>query len=792
MVTREEGMCTVTSPRPRGGVGARPRRAPGITFPCLPSKLRPPRPHVALVRRAKLIATLLESTEPLVLVSAPAGAGKTVALTQWVQAQSRPVAWLRLDQRDNDPLLLLRCLATALDRSLGIDPELLELLQRAEPPLVDRFLPGLAETIAAAGPFVLVLDDAQFVQNRESWAHVGLVLEHLAEGAQLVVAGRSEPPLPLARLRASGALLELRFTDLAFCRDEALAMLRLHGMGERDGERPAVTGRRCTGRAPDGGDDPVAPLLEATEGWATGLYLALLAGRGRPRHDWLAEVRGDQHAIADYLLGEVLEQQSSDLQRFLLETSILDELTGPLCAAVTGRADAGAVLVWLARENLFVSAIDDHDERFRYHHLFADLLRARLERLEPDRARQAHRLAAAWLEAHDQPEAAIRHYLFAGDVEATVDLTAVTCDDLLLQGLVESARRLLLLYTEEQLLAHAPLAIAGGWVFALAAGTPEEQCRWTRLMADYTFEDGPTPLEAVSLRSSWLVIVGELAPDGLGQARRIFDECWRLERDSPGQWRRMVKNAVARTYYLSGSPERAAAIYRELLDEPYGVTHGKVDPLDFIDLAGAYAWLALIAQDAGRWDEARDHIAAAERICPRMGLDLTPHLSGWLDMLASHLRQLSHEGDPETMAFARMVDDYMADMVHNAQWVLLVRDVVLGEVALEQGDLAAARAWSDRALKTLAGWSDAGLYGRRAKRLKDALDRLVLAEPITPAEQRVLELLPSYLGNARIGDRLFLSPNTVKAHLRSVYRKLDARSREEAVERARELGLLKR
>ena len=147
-------------------------------------------------------------------------------------------------------------------------------------------------------------------------------------------------------------------------------------------------------------------------------------------------MRGDQRAIAGYLLDEVLERQPAELQRFLLETSILDELTAPLCAAVTGRADAGAVLARLARENLFVSALDERDERFRYHHLFADLLRSRLERLEPERPPQLHRLAAAWYEAHGEPEPAIRHYLAAGDVAATVGLTEATVDTMLNSNLV--------------------------------------------------------------------------------------------------------------------------------------------------------------------------------------------------------------------------------------------------------------------------------------------------------------------------------------------------------------------
>ena len=185
-------------------------------------------------------------------------------------------------------------------------------------------------------------------------------------------------------------------------------------------------------------------------------------------------------------------------------------------------------------------------------------------------------------------------------------------------------------------------------------------------------------------------------------------------------------------------------------------------------------------------------MAEAERLCPRMGLDVTMHHSIFLTMLLAHLRLMSHQGDPGTIGFAQVIDDYMKDMVRNPPGDLLESYVLLGEVALEQGELVAARGWCDRALKVLAGWPDAGMFGRRAKQLKDALERRVLAEPITPAEQRVLELLPTRLTVAHLADRLFLAPATVKAHLRSIYRKLEVGTREEAVARARELGLLKR
>ncbi len=297
MVTKagDEGTGDRRARGSRATPRARHARAAAPAFGCLPSKLRPPRPHVELVAREALVARLLKSTEPLVVVSAPAGSGKTVTLTQWLGAESRPAIWLRLDGSDNDPLVLLRCLAVALDQTLGVDPEILELLQQRHPPLADRVLPRLAAAVAAAAPFVLVLDDAQLVDNQQAWTHVGLALENLPEGAQMVVATRSDPPLPLGRLRARGELLEVRFEELAFDSEEALALLLLHGAGEGGGAAqgdvvPPDDGGTAGddgGAAGEGdaepafGPDTVAALLEATEGWATGLYLASLTTRGR-------------------------------------------------------------------------------------------------------------------------------------------------------------------------------------------------------------------------------------------------------------------------------------------------------------------------------------------------------------------------------------------------------------------------------------------------------------------------------------------------------------------------------
>lgn len=765
----QRGVQDTTSHGGDAGAGsAAPRRVPRRddgSFTPRRSKLRPSRSAVALVMRERVVSRLLGAREPVVLLCAAAGSGKTVAAMQWAARERRPVAWLRLDSRDNDPVVFLSYLALALDVAAAAHTGSSGLLRRRQAPRRDQLLARIVAAVGAAPPFALFLDDCHQVRNRDCWDDVGVLLEELPEGASLVLGTRAEPPLPFGRLRAEGRLCEVRQARFAFDLDETRELLRLHGLEADEGV--------------------VAALAERTEGWAAGTYLALLAVRGRPQADWLAETRGDQDGISAFLLDEVLRTLPPELQLFLEQTSILDELSAPLCAAVTGHEDAGAALERLARDNLFVSALDDHGERYRYQHLLTDLLRCRLERRGCAEAARLHRRAAAWYRDHEQPESAVRHYLAAGDVDATVELAARTADTLLLQGYAESARRLLRLYTTEQLLAHPALAIAAGWVFALSAGTADEQRRWARLMRTFEFEDGPSPLGAASLRSSYLFIVAELAPEGVTQARRCLEEALRLE-TRPGVWRDLAQDRLARTHYLAGATDRARRLYREIMAaEP-----GMLGAPDRDRMASTRCWLALIAEDMGCWDEASALAAECGRLCPQTGLDAPIHLCAFLPALYVRLRLMAHAGDPETMAFARSIDVFTAEMVHNAPWVLLMRDVVLGEVALEQGDLAAAQHWCDRALNTLAGWADAGVFGRRARRLADRLERRLCAEPLSVAERRVLGEMPSCLTMGEIAAALHLSRNTVKSHCTAIYRKLEVSSRSAAVSKARTLGLL--
>jgi LuxR family maltose regulon positive regulatory protein len=529
----------------------------------------------------------------------------------------------------------------------------------------------------------------------------------------VAIATRSEPPLPLARLRARGELVEFRLDELAFDRVETEELLRTYGVAT---------------------DAPLLDaLLGATEGWATGLYLALLAGRGRSPGEWLPHVHGNQREIAAYLLDEVLDRQSPDLQSFLLQTSILDELAAPLCAAVTGRADAGAVLARLARDNLFVTALDDRDERYRYHHLFAELLRSRLERDRPSSLRPLHRAAAEWYRVNDWPSRAVEQWLAAGDAYGTDDLVPYVCDQYLQLGHLDSARRLLELFTERQLLSEPSLTLAAGWVFAAAVGTPDEQLKWTSLACTMAVDDRPSPDGAASLRASQAMPRALLAPDGIarmGEDAQIATQAQTIPGDG---WYEIARVSLGAAWYLAGSPARARKPLLDILERC----------VDSDTRCWTLSYLSLMAGDRGNWDEAGALLSPADELVPEVDLDAERCLSMYVPLLLARARIMSRRDDPATLPFVERVGTFVDRMVHQARWCVLMARVILGEVALEQGDLALARRQSAQASATLAGYPDVGMLSRRTVRLAVALDQRGLAEPVTRAEKRVLELLPT-------------------------------------------------
>ena len=377
--------------------------------PLLQTKLHVPRRRQGLVARPRLIDRLSRGAESaLTLVSAPAGFGKTSLVADWLAAagaDGRCVAWLSLDQRDNDPVLFWTYLLAALKTAVpGLGRSALSLLESTQPPM-EVFLATLLNDLnAISNDVVVVLDDYHVIDARDVLEGMAFLLEHLPQQIHLVIASRADPALPLARLRGRGELVEIRAADLRFTPEEAAAYLNgVMRLGLTAQDVTALEGR--------------------TEGWIAALQLAALSMQGRDDvAGFIAGFAGDDRYIVDYLVEEVLQRQSDHVRHFLLQTSILDRLSGPLCDAVTGRDGGKAMLEALDRGNLFLVPLDDRRQWYRYHQLFADVLQSHLLDEHPADVPELHRRASAWYEQNGEPSEAIRHALAAEDFERAADL----------------------------------------------------------------------------------------------------------------------------------------------------------------------------------------------------------------------------------------------------------------------------------------------------------------------------------------------------------------------------------
>lgn len=369
-------------------------------MPILNTKLYVPPLRPGVVSRRRLVEQLDAGRHrKLSLVSAPAGFGKTTLITSWVAELDIPVAWLSLDEADNELARFLSYLLAALQR---IDPTIGEgvrgVLDLPQVPPAESILTALLNDISASDePFILVLDDYHAIDSAAIDDAMGFLFDHLPTQAHVVMTTREDPRLSLARLRARGEMTELRAADLRFTPDEAAAFLR------------DVMGIHIPA-------DYVVALDLRTEGWIAGLQLAALSMQGREDVEgFIHQFAGDDRYIVDYLVEEVLQRQPGDTRSFLLQTSILDRMSGPLCDAVTGRDGSRALLETLERGNLFVVQLDDKRQWYRYHHLFADVLRAYAMEVEPEGVARRHLAASAWFERHGEMTNAIRHALAAGD-----------------------------------------------------------------------------------------------------------------------------------------------------------------------------------------------------------------------------------------------------------------------------------------------------------------------------------------------------------------------------------------
>jgi LuxR family transcriptional regulator, maltose regulon positive regulatory protein len=521
----------------------------GSSFELVESKLHPPPARPGIVPRIGLVDRLLASAMvPVVCVVAPAGYGKTTLLAEWAQHTAHRVGWVSVDQRDNDPAVLLTYIAVALDRVEPIPPWVVQAVAAPGASILGAVPPLAAAMAAMTDPVALVLDHVELLGNQQCLDMIAELAAQLPTGSQLLVASRARPPLSVAWLRAQGRVVELGAEELAMDHQDARALLEGAGVGLDDAE--------------------VSELIARTEGWPVGLYLAALALQaGGPPATAGPGFTGDDRFMADYLWSELLGHLPPERVVFLTRTAVLDRMCGPLCDAVLDTTGSSDVLAWLEASNLLLVPLDRRRQWYRYHHLFHELLTAELNRREPELIPALHRRAAGWCEANGLPETAIDHAQAAGDADRVARLVWSMAMPAYGTGRVDTARRWFGWFEDQGLLGRdPPVAVLGAWLQALV-GQPAAAERW----ADAA-EHGPvagTLPDGSSVQSYLALLRALLCRNGVDRMRA--DTQAALDELDPGsQWRPTAQLLEGICYLLAGQADRADIILARAVEVATG------------------------------------------------------------------------------------------------------------------------------------------------------------------------------------------------------------------------------
>jgi LuxR family transcriptional regulator, maltose regulon positive regulatory protein len=755
----ERSLVRRAAARPVGNLRSRV----GSSLELVESKLHPPPARPGMVARIGLVERLLGSDAvPVVGVVAPAGYGKTTLLGQWAQRTKRRVGWVSMDQRDNDPAVLLTYLAVALDRVEPIDPRIVRGLAGPGASIVGSVARLAAAMAAMTQPVALVLDHVELLASQQSLDAVAELTAHLPAGPQLLLASRARPPLPVALLRVQGRVVELGVEELAMDHQETRALLEGAGVGLDDAA--------------------VNELVARTEGWPVGLYLAALAHKagGPPRHAW-AGFTGDDRFVADYLWSELLDQLPPERMAFLTRTAVLDRMSGPLCDAVLDSTGSSDVLAWLEASNLLLVPLDRQRRWYRYHHLFQELLRAELERREPELVPALHARAASWCEANGLPESAIDHAQAAGDADRVARLVWKLALPAYGAGRVDTTRRWFGWFEDQGLLGrYPPVAVLGAWLQALV-GQPVAAERWADAAehgpAAETLPDGSTG------QSYRALLRALLCRDGVDRMRA--DTQAALGELRPGsQWRPTAQLLEGICYLLAGQADRADSILAHAAEV---ATDAGALPAAAIALAER----SLVTMRHQDWKQAAILAEQAQGVVRAGALD------GYVASALVHAvaaRVAVHHGDvPRAQEQLARATRLRPLLTYALPYFAVQTLLELGRVCLALDDADGVRVVLRQARDVLRRRPDLGILPTQVDELRSKLDTsrggMAGVSSLTTAELRLLPLLPTRLTYAEIGERLYVSQHTVKSQATSVYRKLGVSSRSQAVQRLQELGL---
>jgi LuxR family maltose regulon positive regulatory protein len=724
------------------------------------------------IERHELVRHLIAGAAArLVLVDAPAGFGKTTLVAQWraSRMENRRFAWLSLDDGENDPSRLWWHVMHALQKACPglVGEENPRELRIHEPNITGTVLPVLLNKLATfTPPVVLVLDDYQAVTESSCHEQMAFFLHHLPPAVQVVLITRNDPPLPLARFRAAGEMIEFRAPELRFTPAEAALLVQAVSAAEL-------------------GISDLAVLVERTEGWPAGLYLAALSLRGHPLPSaFVRQFSGDNRYIADFLTEEVLSRQPPEIRQFLARTSILSRFSGPLCDAVVGSANAAEVIDVLDRENLFVVPLDEIRQWFRYHSLFAQMLRGYLTRTEPGLPRALYERASGWHRQSGSVDETIHYAVAAGDLTGAVELIAGHWPAYLDTGRVATVLGWLRMLGDDAISADPLAAHCAAWTAALS-GDRESVRRWLPVIEAAQHEE-PLPDGMRSLKSSVALLRGVFGFEGLRVMRESAVRAAELEGDPASPWYALARTAVGFSHYLSADPRAAEGPLEEAVSSEAAI------PL--IRMLGLSV-LSLAAVELGKLARAQELADAARSLGTRGGVSETP--PGSLAYMAAGAVYAARGQLQEARSEFEHAVKSRQSVPGIGPWPTIVAMQLLTQVLLDMGDRSGAAALVDQARLLLTSFQDgAEALLTRLERLEQQVagrPKVVsLADPLTEREAAVLRLLQGTLSLREIGQELHLSANTIKTHAQAIYRKLGVSTRRDAVEQGREAGLLLR